>query len=155
MSLSAVGTAELSAQECGTAWLVLLTLSQPTMPQPIRVTSDAVPTVSNGLTYDPFPFAVSLPDDVEGRAPRASLLIDNTSQEIIAILRGLVTPATLTIQIVRASSPDIIERQWSGIEWQNSTYDVAAITGTLGIDDIAAEEFPYVTFDGRFRGLWP
>jgi len=28
-------------------------------------------------------------------------------------------------------------------------------TGTLTVDDLATEEFPYVTFDGRFKGLWP
>jgi hypothetical protein len=27
--------------------------------------------------------------------------------------------------------------------------------GTLTVDDLATEEFPYVTFDGRFKGLWP
>ena len=87
---------ELAAQETGTAWLVLLTITHPGLPTPIRVTSDGVVTVHNGNTFDPFPFEVTLPDDVEGRAPQAHLRIDNTSQEIIALLRGLVTPPSLT-----------------------------------------------------------
>lgn len=155
MTISETGLSELSAQETGTAWLVLLTLTHPDLDQPIRVTSDGVATISNGQLFDPFPFQVTLPDDVEGRAPQARLLIDNTSQEIIALLRGLVTPPALTIQIVRSVSPDYVEREWAGLEWRSSSYDVGAITGTLGIDDLALEEFPYITFDGRFRGLWP
>lgn len=155
MTLSAAGTAELAAQECATAWLVLLTLDHPELDQPIRVTSDGVTTTSNGYTYSPLPFEVTLPDDVEGRAPQAQLRIDNTSQEIIALLRGLTTPPSLKIQIVRSVTPDVVEREWSGLEWRSSQYDVGAITGTLGVDDLAMEEFPYITFDGRFKGLWP
>lgn len=155
MSITEAGLNELAAPETGTAWLVLLTLEHPGLDRPIRVTSDGVATLSNGVVYDPFPFEVTLPDDVEGRAPQARLRIDNTSQEIIALLRGLVTPPTLGIQIVRSANPNVVERQWSGLEWQASSYDIGAITGTLGVDDLALEEFPYVTFDGRFKGLWP
>lgn len=155
MTFSAAGLGELAAQEIGTAWLVLLTLDHPNLDTPIRVTSDGVPTVSNGKTFEPFPFDVTLPDDVEGRAPQARLRIDNTSQEIVAVLRGMVTPASLTMQIVRSADPDVVEREWVGLEWRASTFDIGAIIGTLSVDDLATEEFPYVTFDGRFKGLWP
>ena len=155
MTLTAAGIAELSAQETGTAWLVLLTIDHPDLDEPIRITSDAMATASQGFIFEPFPFEITLPDDVEGRTPQASLQIDNTSQEIIALLRGMTTPASLTIQIVRSADPNVVEREWAGIEWRSSQYDVAAITGTLTIDELAAEEFPYITFDGRFKGLWP
>ena len=74
---------------------------------------------------------------------------------MIAALRGLVDPLGVTLQIVRASAPDVIEREWTGLEWQASTYDVGFISGQLGVDDMAAEEFPFETFDGRYSGLWP
>ena len=61
----------------------------------------------------------------------------------------------MTIQVVRASNPDFVERQWTGLEWRASSIDIASVTGTLTVDDLATEEFPYVTFDGRFKGLWP
>ena len=155
MTISAAGLDELAAQETGTAWLVLLTLDHPDLDRPIRVTSDGVATTSNGEVFESFPFEVTLPDDVEGRAPQARLRIDNTSQEIIALLRGLVTPPSLAIQIVRSTNPDVVEREWAGLEWRASSWDIGAITGTLAVDDLATEEFPYVTFDGRFKGLWP
>lgn len=155
MTISAAGTAELAAQECGTAWTALLTISHPGLPAPLRVTSDGVITISNGNTFDPFPFELTLPDDSEGKIPRARLRIDNTTQQLIALLRGLLTPPALTVQLVRSAAPDVIEREWAGLEWQSSSYDVGAITGVLGFDDLASEEFPYETFDGRFTGLWP
>lgn len=155
MTLSSIGIAEVSAQETGTAWLVLLTIDHDDLPNPIRVTSDGVATVSNGNTFSPYPFLVTLPDDTEGRAPQAQLQIDNTTQEIIAALRALVSPPSLMIQIVRASAPNVVEREWVGLQWRASSYDIGMITGTLGIEDLAMEEFPYYTFDGRWPGLWP
>ena len=155
MSISTAGATELLQQDVPTPWLLLLTITHPTMPTPIRLSSDAVDTISNGQTFQHFPFELILPDDVEGRAPQAQLRIDNTSQEIIALLRGLTTPPSLTIQIVRSATPDVIEREWSGLEWRSSQYDIGAISGTLTIEDMALEEFPYITFDGRFKGLWP
>lgn len=151
--LSAI--ADISAQYTDTAWLVLLTLDHPDLPSSIRVTSDGVPTMSGGFAYSPFPFDVILPDDVEGRPPQAQLRIDNTTQEIIALLRGLVSPPKLTVQIVRSVSPDVVEFQWIGLDWTVSSYDKSVITGTLTVNDLSREEFPYITFDGRWRGLWP
>lgn len=155
MPLSAAAVAEASAQETGTAWLALLVLDHADLPAPIRVTSDAVATISGGQTYSPFPFQVTLPDDTEGRAPQAQITIDNTSKEIIAALRALTSPPTLTIRVVRASAPDVVEREWVGLEWSSSQYDIATITGTLTVDDLAREEFPPITFDAtRFPGLF-
>ena len=138
MTITAAGVTELAAQECATAWLVLLTISHPSLPTPLRFTSDGVTTISNSQTYQSFPFEITLPDDVEGRAPR-----------------GLTSPPTVAMQIVRSAAPNVVEREWIGLEWRASTYDVGFITGQLTVDDIATEEFPYITFDGRFRALWP
>lgn len=146
---------ELSAEICETAWLVLLTIDHPDLSSPLRITTDAVNTISNGNTFLPYPVQIQLPDDIEGRTPQAQLVVDNTTKEIIAALRSLSSPATVTIQIVRSEDTDIVEREWSGLEWRNSTYDASAITGNLTIEDISREEFPYVSFDGRFNGLFP
>jgi hypothetical protein len=153
----AVATAaeELAAEHVGSAWLVLVTLEHADLEAPLRFTSDAVQTVSQGFIFAPMAFEITLPDDVEARAPRAQLRVDNTSQEIIAALRGLVEPLAVTLQIVRAGEPDVVEREWSGLEWRASSYDLAFVSGGLTVEDMAAEEFPYETFDGRFAGLWP
>ena len=151
----ATAAQELAAEHADSAWLVLVTLDHPDLEAPLRFSSDAVQTISQGSVFAPMAFQITLPDDVEARAPRAQLRVDNTSQEIIAALRGLVDPLAVTLQIVRAGDPDVIEREWSGLEWRASTYDLAFVSGGLGVEDMASEEFPYETFDGRFAGLWP
>ena len=56
---------------------------------------------------------------------------------------------------MRSATPNVVEREWIGLEWRASTIDAGFITGRLSVEDMATEEFPYVTFDGRFRALWP
>jgi len=63
MTLTDIATRELAAQDCATPWLVLLEISHPQLPAPLRLTSDGVATLSNGASYEPFPFEVTLPDE--------------------------------------------------------------------------------------------
>ena len=142
MTISAAGTAELAAQECGTAWLALLTLEHPELDAPIRITSDAVTTTSNGFSFQPFPFEVTLPEDVEGGRRRRSCASTTPRRRSSALLRGLTTAPSLKIEIVRSATPNVIEREWSGLEWRSSQYDIGAITGMLTVDDLALEGVP-------------
>ena len=107
MTLTDTATRELAAQDCGTPWLVLLEIGHPQLPAPLRLTSDAVATLSNGASYEPFPFEVTLPDDAEGRAPRAQIRIDNTSQEIVMSIshRRRSPPATSSRRSRRSPIP--------------------------------------------------
>ena len=45
MTLSETGTRELAAQDCATAWLVLLEISHPQLPTPLRLTSTSCPSI--------------------------------------------------------------------------------------------------------------
>ncbi len=154
MPLSAAAVEELSAEEVGGAGIVLLTIQHVDRQAPISVTSDGAPTIHDGYVYTPFPFEISLPDDVEKQAPIASLRIDNTNQQIIADLRGLESAPKVNIRVVRSADTNVIEREYDGLELRGASYDVGSITGKLTVEDWSTEEFPYETFDGRWVGLW-
>ncbi len=154
MPLTSAAVTELSAEEVENAWIVLLTILHDDLQAPIRMTSDGAPTIHDGYVYTPFPFELSLPDDVEKQAPIAALRIDNTNQQIIADLRGLEAAPRINIKIVRSADPNVIEREYDGLELRGESYDVGSITGKLTVEDWSTEEFPYETFDGRWVGLW-
>lgn len=154
MPLTSAAVTELSAEEVKNAWIVLLTILHDDLQAPIRMTSDGAPTIHDGYVYTPFPFELSLPDDVEKQAPIAALRIDNTNQQIIADLRGLEAAPRINIKIVRSADPNVIEREYDGLELRGESYDVGSITGKLTVEDWSTEEFPYETFDGRWVGLW-
>ena len=154
-SISASSRQALYAPESGEAFLVLLTLSHTSLPQPIRVTSDAVTTTSRGNSFMPFPFDLVLPDDQENRSPRARLVIDNVDRQIVQAVRSLSTAPTALIEIVRAASPDTVEAQFVDFKLTNVTYDALRVEGDLTLEDFTAEPFPSAIFSpSLFPGLF-
>ena len=145
----------LSGQETGEAILVLLTITHPTISPSIRVTSDAVTTTSNGNSFLPYPFRLTLPDDPDNGFSSGALVIDNVSRDIISSIRAITTPPKVTIQIVLGSDPDTIYVEFSDFKLSKITYDVLKITGNLVLDHFINEPFPGTrmtpaTFPGMF-----
>jgi len=145
----------LHASATADAFLILLTLSHPDMPAPLRVTSDAKDTISRGTVFTAFPFALTLPDDVENQSPEARLTIDNIDRQIVQTLRSLAAAPNVLIEIVRAATPDVIEARFQDFRLTNVTYDSQVVTGNLNIEDFTTEPFPAGTFTpGYFPGLF-
>ncbi len=154
-SISSLTRQALYAPETGDAFLILLTITHATLEEPIRVTSDAVDTVSRGETFVAFPFDLVLPDDGEGRAPRAKLTIDNVDRTIVQAVRGLTSSPGVLIEIVRAADADTVEARFLDFKLINVSYDAQRVEGVLTIEDFTAEPFPAGTFSpGLFPGLF-
>ena len=145
-NISAVSKQSLYAAESGEAFLILLTLSHNDMAAPIRVSSDAVDTLSRGHIFTAFPFDISLPDDQENSPPRAKLVIDNIDRQIVSAVRALSSPASVLIEIVRAADADTIEAQFIDFKLSNVSYNAQKVEGDLTIEDFTAEPFPSASF---------
>ena len=153
--LSATSRQALYAGETGEVFLVLLTLSHVDLAQPIRVTSDAVTTVSRSNNFTPFPFELALPDDLDNKPPRARLAIDNIDRQIVLAVRSLSFAPTLLIEIVRAAAPDVVEAQFVDFKLTNVSYDAHRVEGDLTVEDFTAEPFPAASFTpSLFPGLF-
>lgn len=145
----------LNASATADAFLILLTLSHAEMAAPIRVSSDAVDTVSRGETFAAFPFALTLPDDIDNQSPEARLTIDNIDRQIVQALRNIVSAPDVLIEIVRAATPDVIEARFQDFRLTNVTYDSQIVSGNLSIEDFTMEPYPAGTFSpGYFPGLF-
>lgn len=154
-SVSTTAKAALFAPETGEAFLILLTLSHPDLAVPIRVSSDAVNTISRGDLFIAYPFDLTLPDDEEQRPPRARLVIDNVDRQIVATIRTLQSAPTLLIEIIRASDPNTVEAKFSDFKLFDITYDSQVITADLTLEDFTAEPYPAATFSpSLFPGLF-
>jgi hypothetical protein len=150
--LSSTMQQSLFAPETADAFIVLLTINHASLPQPICVTSDEVITVSNGTSFVPFPFDLTLPNDLDSKSYRAKLVIDNIDRSIVQAVRALTTAPTVLIQIVRAAAPDVIEAQFVDFTLTNVTYDAYRVQGDLTVEDFTAEPFPAAIFS---PGLFP
>lgn len=142
-SLSSAALQALYAQETGTAFILLLTISHRTLSAPIRVTSDGVPTRSRGSTFLPFPFLIAIPDDEQEKLPHAQITIDNVDRSIVSAIRSIgTTPAQILIEVVTSVTPDVVEFSSGQLTLRDVHYDALIVTGTLGFEAILAEPFP-------------
>lgn len=145
-SVSNITKEALYSQETGEAFIVLLTIDHDTLETPIRVSSDAINTISRGLDFISFPFELTLPDDQENAAPRAHLKIDNIDRVIVKTLRDITSPANVLIEMVRASEADIVEAKFINFNLVNVTYNEKVVEGDLTIEDFTSEPYPANSF---------
>lgn len=148
---------DMYAQQTGEAVLILLEMDHPDMPSPVRITSDAVGTISNGDTYVAFPFDFILPDEPEnGRPPKASIRICNIRPEdpeednILDALRDLQGKPSIKPMIVRGSDPDTVEIEYPGFQLNGFTYDALYVQGDLSLKDLSQEPFPAHSYTPSF-----
>lgn len=154
-TLSLLARQALFAPETGEAFLVLLTLDHPDLEEPIRITSDAVETLSRGQSFIAFPFDIIIPDDTESASPRARITIDNVDRTITASIRAMTAAASVTIEIVRAADPDTVEAAFPGFQLINVVYDALTVSGDLAIEDFTAEPWPAAVFSpAGFPGIF-
>lgn len=148
-TLSQAARAAAFAQSTDQCFLALLTLSHPTLPQPIRVCNDGRDLVSRGLTFQRFPFEFELPEESDAAPPTVRLRICNVDRTVVAALRTAASsgePVQVRLEIVLASSPDTIETGPFDFALREASYDAIVVEGTLVYEDLLNEPFPADTF---------
>lgn len=145
-TLSSTAQAAIAAAQTGEAFLVLLTLDHDDLDAPIRVTSDAVATVSRGETFTPFPFEVALPSERDDQLAGVRLVIDAVDRSIIIALRDLTSAPTVTMEVVLGSTPDTVEAGPFEYTLKNATYNALTVEGDLAFEDVLNEAFPGQSF---------
>lgn len=134
------------AQETDEVWMVLLTLSHPSLAQAIRVVDNTVPIVSRGAEFQDFPFGLDPPGEHEDAPGMARLWIDNVSREIGQTIRSIQTPVQALIEVVRAADADTVERAWPDFWLRNVRWNAGRVTGDLTLEDFTTEPYPAGTF---------
>lgn len=142
-SLSAALKREMMAAESGTAAILLLTISHPSLPVPIRVNNSGQDLTSRGDLYLAFPFAITFPRSSEDAPPTVQLEICAADRSIIASVRSLAnTRATIALELVH--SPDVNTVEIGPLEFDllEVSYDALVMSGTIGYEDLLNEPFP-------------
>ena len=120
----------------GVAPLYLLEITHDQLAVPIRVVNDNQDLVSNGDTYTAYAFRITLPTDIAGQLPRATLTIDNVGRDLTQWLddsnggKG----AQVRLMQVMPDDPDTLEYEIT-LDLIGVSQSQADITGVLGYDD--------------------
>jgi hypothetical protein len=116
---------------------VLLEITNPALAQPIRIVNDTLDLTHQGNTFVSFGFDAELPDDTQGKLPRARLRMDNAGEDLTEWLdasRGGVNSQVRFIQVLR-SNPDTIEWEVT-MDLTNVGVDWIEVSGELGFEDL-------------------
>ena len=154
----------LHARESDEIALALLTFTHMALDEELRLCTAAVERLSGdppvygvrsrGRQYLFAPIDVTLPEDVAGGEPRASLVMDNIDLELIGTIRSIEEGATVTLELILASDPDTVEIEFPSLKMVSADYDREHINVDLAIDPLVTEPFPGDSFTpSAFPGL--
>lgn len=136
--------AALEADATGEIPVVLITITHPELDAPQRLSTDPLVygTRHMGETYTFLPMGVQTPDQAENTPLSGALVIENMHPGIIRALRSVTTRGRVDLAVVQASSPDLIEEQYSGLVVREASGDIGAVEIRLGRDEDDDEPHP-------------
>lgn len=142
-TLSTQARQAMFSAQTGEALLVLLEIDHEALQEPFRLSSDNVDTVSGGLTYQSFFFRLTLADDRDDQISRARIEVDNVDRRIVEAVRSISGPPAVTVRLVLASTPDVLEAGPIPFQLLNANWDALIVEGELGYDlEIINQAYP-------------
>lgn len=164
-TLGAVLRAAMNAQETGEGAALLITITHPDAPDPIRLSSDMgaritdtplmYGTVSRGETFLYVGMNGTLPDEKDQAAPRSRLVLSNVGREAVALARSVTSPPQAKIELIRLAAPDVVEIEFPELDMVGVEFDADQLTFELQADALALEPYPSGSFDpAHFTGLF-
>jgi len=131
-----------NASSTNAAWFFLLSITPASGDEVIHLVNNNEPVVSNGITYIPYPFSLTLPLDTGDKIPTITLTIDNVDQMLVDAIRELEVAPSIRVQLITSVFPDLIEKDLDFLKLRNVTYDAMSISGTLEVASVWARRFP-------------
>ncbi len=146
--------AQIFAAQSDDPFLTLLTFTHPDLTS-IRLVNNQEDIVSRSNTYQAFPFKIAFPTDDGESLPEIQLVLDNASLDLIEPLRTITTPAFIELETVLASTPDVVEFEFTDLELKGIVYNNSTITASLALSDFLGTQIPGEVYDPtRYRGLF-
>lgn len=155
----------LFSQESGEVPIFLLTITHPSLVDPIYLTTDPterlseVPlmyrTQSRGIDFLYAGVDVTIPDEQDKSPPASKLTIANVTRDLIPLARSVSTPPSVKMEAVLASDLDTVEMTWPALDMSNLQYDANQLVFDLTMDALVTEPYPSGSFNpASFPGLF-
>lgn len=153
--------------------IVLLVFEHPSISQPIRLSTDNTERLAEepDLVYgtrstwmdadpetDPYLFVIAsaeLPGESEDAPAAATIVLENVTNDIAALLRSFTSRATAHMAVVLASSPDVVEFETRNMKLVAAEGDAGEISLSLTRAPVEEETVPTDRFTkSRFPGMF-
>ncbi|WP_126975032.1 hypothetical protein [Frigidibacter oleivorans] len=151
--------------------IALIHITHPALTHPIRLSTDPTVRLSvDPLAYgtrstwmgadpltEPYLFVLvsaELPSDLEDAPSEATLVLEAVTNDIARLLRSFTSRPLVSMAVVLASSPDLIETQYRDLRLVSSDGTASEVEIGLSRQPIEEEPFPSIRFTkDRFPGL--
>lgn len=131
--------------------LPLIKIWGPSIPTPFRLVRNNADLVSTAdgtsQTYTKFAFNILLPDDTSDVTMTSQLEADGVDQTLVAAFRPLTDEAFVTLWIVLADSPNVIEAGPETFKFGQVQNDLQRMVVNLRYEDRLENALEGVTFD--------
>lgn len=159
------------AQASAEIYVALFQIEHPELERPIRLSTDNTERLSSDPLYygtrstwrganpirDPFLWIVAsavMPSDLEDAPATAQLVLENLDQEIVNLVRSFTSPATIHMAVVMASSPNLIEAEYTDLNIISADINAGEISLSISREEIELEYLPGGRMTARtFPGL--
>lgn len=121
----------ITAPQTDKVFLLMLEISSSELAQPLYFVQNNESVLSNGNTYIPVNFSMTLPVEESGKVQDTTISISAINRQIIEIVRTIVDPPDIKVFIIRADAPDVIEVGPWDFKLRNISYDVNTMSGNL------------------------
>jgi len=110
---------------------------------------------SRNQDYTFLPMEISLPTEEEAQAPRCSIVLRDVTRYVIPIVRTIVGPPKVKMELVLSKTPDVVEASFTGFYIGSFTYNADSVTADLSMIDYEREPFPMHSFTpAYFPGMF-
>jgi hypothetical protein len=149
--------------------IVLLRITHPALPEPIRLSSDNTERLSVEPLYygtrsawlspagQPYLFMMMsaiLPGDQDDAPPAATIIVDAITARIAETLRMTTARANVDMAVVLASDIHRPQAEWRGLKLISAEGSAAEISLTISMEPITSEPWPAARMTrARFPGL--
>lgn len=143
----------LMAESTSQAFILLVTFTHDQ--QTFRCALNTEPIVSRGFTFEPTYFNFTMPESGAEAPSSCQIIVDNVDPRMIGMIRTIVKPIKVLIELVLGSQPNTVEMTLDDLVMRNVSWNVSQITGTLMIEDMLNAGFPSHMYEPRtFQGIF-
>ena len=146
-SISASALAKMQELSSDAAFLVLLTIDEEQLDEPIRVVNNTENIESRGDTYYAFPFGVKMPTTGGESLPTIRLTIDGVDQSIIQAIQLAKGRPEVTMEIIESTAPDDVEVGPMIFSLESVEAGAISVSGELTFEDAVNATYPAHRFD--------
>lgn len=129
--------AEVNAEQQSEVIITLMTLTHPTLADPLRICNAGEALIHQGEEYDALAFTLRPPDQIDGQLPSLQFTGDNRDRRLSVVLRRSVSVAGyvgVSAALIFASDPDTVQYQYPALQLRLGEYSGDVVSASLTVE---------------------